>query len=192
MVPNPSKHPDLAPNPSQHPYIYRVFGWNRNRKPGIGTKKGSFRQNFSWNAYFCSVFVEKGVIMFSLCLYSHRDRKPRHTGPPQKGPFQDQFFTKNGHFWPPRTLIHPNTSLTVFGWNRNPLLSLHSSVKWFFAIFQNSQKWLIVPIPAKQFGWNRNFWPKMAIFQLFKKEQKISFRLLYKYKIMVPIPTKHR
>ena len=105
-------------------YIYRVFGWNRNCKPGIGSKKGSFRQNFSCNAYFCSVFVEKGVIMFTLCLYSHRDRKPRHTGPPQKGPFQDQFFTKNGHFWPPRTPIHPNTSLPVFGWNRNPLLSL--------------------------------------------------------------------
>ena len=27
--------------------IYRVFGWNMNRKPRIGTKKGIFRQNFS-------------------------------------------------------------------------------------------------------------------------------------------------
>ena len=128
---------------------------------------------------FCSVFVEKGVIMFSLCLYSHRDRKPRHTGPPQKGPFQDQFFTKNSLFWLPRTPIHPNTSLTVFGWNRNPLLSLRSSVKWFFAIFQNSQKWLIVPIPANQFGLNRNFWPKMAIFKLFKKKSKKSLLNYY-------------
>ena len=82
-----------------------------------------------------------------------------------------------------------------------------------FAIFQNSQKWLIVPIPAKQFGWNRNFWPKMAIFQLLKKEQKsllnyyTSLKLWFlfqpntvnevfgwnrnRYTFIVPIPAKH-
>ena len=29
--------------------------------------------------------------------------KLRQTRPPQKGPFQDEFFTESGHFWPPTT-----------------------------------------------------------------------------------------
>ena len=150
---------------------------------------------------FAVFFDEKGVIMFSLCLESHWDRKPTNS------------LLRVATFVPQEPPIQPNTSFTLFGWNRNPLLSLHSSVKLFFAIFQNSQKWLIVPIPAKQFGWNSNFWSKMAIFNFSKKSKKsllkyyTSIKLWFlfqpnsvnevfgwnrnRYTFIVPIPAKH-
>ena len=65
------------PPPPLSRLIYRVSGWNRNRKPGIGTQKGSFRQNFSWNANFCSAFVEKGVTIFLVCVQKSPRKKTK-------------------------------------------------------------------------------------------------------------------
>ena len=159
------------------------------------------------------LLLKKGSLCL-VCVYIVTETENPDTHDlPKKVPSRTNSLLKVATFGPQGPPIQPNTSLTVFGWNRNPLLSLHSSVKWFFAMFQNSQKWLIVPIPAKQFGWNRNFWPKMAIFQLLKKEQKsllnyyTSLKLWFlfqpntvnevfgwnrnRYTFIVPIPAKH-
>ena len=66
---------------------YRVLGWNRNRQPGMGTKKGSFRLYSHEMPHFRVHFLEKGSLCL-VCVYiATESREPRHTGPPQKGPF---------------------------------------------------------------------------------------------------------
>ena len=137
--------------------------------------------------------------MFSLCLYSHRDRKPRHTGPPQKGPFQDEFFTKSGRFWPPRTPIQPNTSFTAFGWNRSPLLSLYSSVERLFCNSQNlagigtfGQKWPFFNF-LKSKNSLLNYYRSLELWFLFQPNtvNEVFGWNRNRYISIVPIPAKH-
>ena len=58
MTPQKAK---LGPdnNTTAYIYIYRVSGWNRNRKPRIGTQEGPFRQNVLMKCLFLQCFCWK-------------------------------------------------------------------------------------------------------------------------------------
>ena len=60
-----------------------------------------------------------------------------------------------------------------------------------FAIFENSQKTAYSSYHPNSLAGIATFVQKWPIFN-FSKKQKINFELLYKYKIVVPIPTKQR
>ena len=129
-----------------------VLGWNRNRQPGIGT--GFLGGNiYHEMPILCSVLLKKGSLCL-VCVYiATESRNPDTQDLPKRFPSKTHSLLEVATFGPPRTPIQPNTSFTMFGWNRNPLLSLFSSVECSLLHIKKCQKWSMAPIPAKPFGW---------------------------------------